>query len=110
MTVPARTRKLVYQRDNHECVHCGATDGLTLQHRAGRGMGGSKLLDGPENLITMCATANYRLESDAEFSRLGITNGWKLRRHQNPETEPVLYAPAGAFFMLNPRGTRTRLP
>ena len=105
MSVPASIRKLVFQRDGDECVHCGTTEGLTLQHRAGRGMGGSKTLDGPENLIVMCALSNQRLESSAAFADLGRTMGWKIRRSEDPESVPVRYA-SGDFYYLNNRGTR----
>ena len=105
MSVPASTRRLVFQRDGDECVHCGTTVGLTIQHRAGRGMGGSKTLDGPENLIVMCALSNQRLESSAAFADLGRTMGWKIRRSEDPTTIPVRYA-SGDFYYLNNRGTR----
>ena len=105
MTVPASTRRLVFQRDGDECVHCGTAEGLTIQHRAGRGMGGSKTLDGPENLIVMCALSNQRLESSAAFADLGRTMGWNIRRSEDPTTIPVRYA-SGDFYYLNNRGTR----
>ena len=105
MSVPTSTRRLVFQRDGDECVHCGTTEGLTIQHRAGRGMGGSKTLDGPENLVVMCALSNQRLESSAAFADLGRTMGWKIRRSEDPTTIPVRYA-SGDFYYLNNRGTR----
>ena len=105
MTVPASTRRLVFQRDGDECVHCGTTEGLTLQHRAGRGMGGSKTLDGPENLVVMCALSNQRLESSAAFADLGRTMGWKIRRSEDPTTIPVRYA-SGDFYYLDKSGAR----
>ena len=105
MTVPTGTRRLVFQRDGDECVHCGTTEGLTLQHRINRQMGGSKLRDGPENLVVLCAHANWRLESSAAFADLGRVMGWKLRSWEDPETIPVRYA-SGDFYYLNDRGTR----
>lgn len=101
-------RRLVYARDNYRCAHCGRNDTLTIQHRAGRGMGGSKKADRLANLVTLCWQANVTLESDAEFARLGRDKGWKISRWDDPEEVPVFYAPEGAFFMLNHRGTRIR--
>ena len=107
MTVPAKTRKLVYQRDNYVCVHCGTTNGLTLQHRASRGMGGSKSLDGPENLVTMCWQANTDLESNPDFMALGRKHGWKLSRWEDPTTIPVRYFADGVFYLTD-RFTRIK--
>lgn len=107
MSVPAKTRRLVFERDGHECVHCGTNYGLTIQHRANRGAGGSKLLDGPENLVVMCAWSNQRLESHAAFADLGRIYGWKLYRWQNPSEVPVLY-PDGDHYTLTSRGTRIK--
>ena len=108
MRVTPKVRKLVYQRDEYQCVHCGAMTGLSLQHRAAVGMGGSTTAHTPANLVVMCLAANQRLESDAEFAQEGLDMGWKLKRWQDPEAEPVFYAPSGAFFVLNNRGTRIR--
>ena len=105
MSVPAKTRRLVFERDGHECVHCGTDYGLTIQHRANRGAGGSKLLDGPENLVVMCGLSNQRLESSAVFADFGRLMGWKIRRTDDPETIPVRYA-SGDFWYINSRGTR----
>lgn len=106
MAVTTKIRNLVYERDNFQCVHCGTMSGLSLQHRAGKGMGGSKLMDGPENLATMCLRSNQKLESDAEFAQHGRIMGWKLSRHQDPSRVPIYYAPDGAFFLLDSEGTR----
>lgn len=105
MTVPAKTRRLVFERDGYECVHCGTTEGLTIQHRASRGMGGSKAYNTLAHLIVMCAESNQRLESSAAFADLGRTLGWKIRRTDDPETIPVRYA-SGDFWYINSRGTR----
>lgn len=105
MSVPARTRRVVFARDGNECVHCGTDYGLTIQHRANRGAGGSKLLDGPENLIVMCGQSNQRLESNAVFADLGRTLGWKIRRSDDPTTIPVRYA-SGDFYFLDKSGAR----
>lgn len=107
MSVPAKTRRLVFDRDGGQCVHCGTTEGLTLNHRASRGMGGSKTLDGPENLVVMCAWSNQRLESHAAFADLGRIYGWKIRRSEDPTTIPVLY-PDGNHYTLTTRGTRIK--
>ena len=75
------------------CPHClKSDDTLVPQHRAGRGMGGSRSLDRPSNIIVLCSVANFLLESNAEFAAKGRAYGWKLRRDQVPEFTPVLLA------------------
>jgi hypothetical protein len=75
------------------CPHC-LKDGDTLipQHRQNRGMGGSRSLDRPSNIIVLCSEANGLLESDAKFAEFGRELGWKLTRDQVPEFTPVLLA------------------
>lgn len=82
--IPDKVRDLVYKRDGGRCVHCGATEGLGLQHRINKGVGGSKLLDIPSNLLTFCNIANAALESDPEFAERGRQLGWKLSRWDDP--------------------------
>ena len=96
MSISARVRQLVYERDGNACVACGVAHGLTIQHRKNRGMGGSKLLDSPANLVTMCAVENMLLESNADFADRGRRNGWKLWSYLDPLRCPVLY-PDGLF-------------
>lgn len=108
MTVTARNRSLVYQRDEQLCVACGTDQDMTLQHRANRGMGGSKSRDRVENLVCMCSHHNQLLEMDAEFAQRGRRLGWKLNSWDNPLDCPVFYVKDGAFFYLSGRGTRIK--
>lgn len=95
--VPDSVRRAVYARDDHQCIvntrDCGG--GLTLQHRVSRGMGGSKLLNGFANLVTMCLDHNTRLEADAAFATVGRRLGWKLETWENPEDVAVFGATTG---------------
>lgn len=50
-----------------------------MQHRKNRGMGGSKLLDMPSNLVTMCLVHNTLIEQSAEFARFAFEHGWTLK-------------------------------
>jgi hypothetical protein len=92
----------ILKRDAGVCYHCG-TDDQTLiwNHRISRGMGGSKLLDKTSNLITLCSRANQLLEDDSDFAKLGMLYGWKLRRFQDPEVEPVYDITSGLWFTLD---------
>lgn len=50
-------RRAVFRRDRYRCVICnvsGWTAGLDVHHAQPKGMGGSRLLDDPENLVSLC--------------------------------------------------------
>jgi hypothetical protein len=89
------------------CVHCGATDDtLVPQHRINRGMGGSKLLNKPSNIVVLCSAFNGLIESNADAAALAVEHGIKLYSWQVPETTPVWYAFESAWFMLDNEGNR----
>jgi len=72
------------------CVHCGINDDTLIpHHRQNRGMGGSKLLDKPSNIVVLCSGANNWLESNYAFAQMGKDYGWKLTHGQEPEKTPV---------------------
>lgn len=108
MTVSQKRRNQVKLRDQFRCVaegpHCTRFAGLTMQHRRNKGMGGSKLLDGFENLITLCALCNTLLESDADWAQVGRDNGWKLSSWENPERVAVFVSWAGVWRLLDAEG------
>ena len=89
-------------RDDYRCVVSGTPTGATspcegpatVQHRVGRGAGGSALFDGPAYLVTMCLRHNVLETSSADFAATCLLNGWSLRRNAldvTAETIPVLY-------------------
>lgn len=91
------------------CPHCGRDDDtLVPNHRAGRGYGGSRLLDRPSNILVLCAAANFLLEADADFASKGRTYGWKLRRDQVPEFTPVLLI--DGWWLLDNNFNKTPVP
>ena len=91
------------------CPHCGTdNDTLVPQHRANRGMGGSRSLDRPSNIILLCSEANHRLEVDFKFAQLGRELGWKLTRGQVPEFTPVLLA--DGYWLLDNNFNKTPVP
>lgn len=103
--LPKRVVRLVFDRDEGRCAHCGTSEGLTIQHRINRQMGGSKTRDTAAHLLTLCWEANTRLEADSAFADLGRLMGWKLRSWQNPQEVPVRYAD-GTKYTLTDRFTR----
>jgi hypothetical protein len=98
-----------YLERDKVCAHCGTDDDtLVPQHRANRGIGGSKLLDRPSNIIVLCSDANYMLEADEKFADFGRELGWKLRRGEVPEFTPVLLA--DGWWMIDNYFNKTPVP
>lgn len=106
-------RRHVYKRDGDECLACGyygtlrmGGDQLSIQHRVGRGMGGSAQYDlTAASLITFCVWHNYQETADADFHKLCVAKGWSVPRwvtgNRWPiETVPVKY-PDGWFFLVD---------
>lgn len=78
-------RQGVYERDNNVCISKGifgpCVPTLTLQHRVGRGMGGSSLYDRePGFLISMCAVHNTLETSNANYHKICQELGWSVPR------------------------------
>jgi hypothetical protein len=95
-------------RDGH-CPHCGTTDDtLVPNHRANRGAGGHKAGNQPANILTMCADINGAIESDPEVAARARICGWKLRRHQDPLTEPFYDTVTGFWWILDNNYGRER--
>lgn len=106
-----KARRIIFVRDGQACVaqgvfgFCGG--GLTIQHRAPRGMGGSARFDGFENLLTMCQIHNELDQASSDFHRLCIKLGWSMPRwaHEQglADVIPVWY-PGKGWFLLDDDG------
>lgn len=105
MAVPAKTRKLIEARDDH-CFHCGATEELQIHHRRNRGIGGSKLLDTPDNLMRVCAPYNFGMESDVTVARQARAWNHKLPIWEK-ENLPV-FDRLGGWWYLHEDGSKTQ--
>lgn len=108
MTISQKARATVKERDGFRCAaegpSCTRFTELTMQHRANRGMGGSKLRDGFSNLITLCNRCNTLLEQDAAFAELGRQRGWKLASWEDSERVSVWFSWAGEWRLLDEDG------
>lgn len=100
------------ERDRR-CVHCGSDgDDLIPHHRANRGIGGvgpDSPYNRPSNLLLLCAEANGRLESDAEFAERGRFFGWKLSKFVAPVEYPAYDAYSGVWFYLTDDWSRVEI-
>lgn len=92
-------RKII-ERDNC-CPHCGAVEAISIHHRKNRGMGGSKKLDYPANLMVLCSQLNSLIEADAEWRRKALTFGWKLSPWDDPLFVPVWDRMSGVWWRLD---------
>lgn len=106
MAVTKAIREKVLQRDYGQCLHCGETEAISIQHRMNRGMGGRKSLDRLDNLIVLCSEMNLAIESDANAATLAIDNGWKLNSWDD-FSSPVFDRNFGLHYVLDEKGGRT---
>ena len=103
MAVPKKVLKLVQARDSH-CYHCGLEEDLVPHHRINRGMGGSKLLDTPDNLMMVCSRWNGDMESNAELA--ASARGWGHKLPVWESLEHPVFDRMGGWWYLLPDGTK----
>lgn len=106
------TRRIVYDRDGHECVssilpgRCGGP--LELGHIVNRGMGGSDRHDTPGWLIAQCHDHNQACETNVEVMRAARALGHKLRGQGLLPERALVHYPDGIAYWLNDDGTKER--
>jgi hypothetical protein len=93
-------------RDKY-CLHCGTDTTLIPNHRANRGMGGSKKRDVPSNIVVLCAEFNGRIESNERAASVAREMGWKLWSWENPKNVPVYDSVTNEWFYLDDLFGRT---
>jgi hypothetical protein len=81
-------------------------DTLVPHHRANRGIGGSKLLDRPANILVVCAWLNGAMESDPKVAAMARSYGWKLARWQTPEDTPFYDRATELWWLLDDQFNR----
>ncbi len=102
MTLTKKVKEALLKRDLW-CWHCGTSSYLVPHHRINRGSGGSKALDGLDNLILVCAVYNGQMESDAEVARQARIDGHKLSRYENTD-QPLFDCLQGIWYQLDAVG------
>lgn len=112
-----KIRAQVFERDAQRCLaagvfgFCGGP--LTLQHRVGRGMGGSAQYDTPAHLITFCSIHNELQTANATFATICQSRGWSVPRWAAERVSisviPCHY-PAVGWHLLFDDGTVEQVP
>jgi 5-methylcytosine-specific restriction endonuclease McrA len=117
MAIPTKVRDLVLERDDWACViglpGCSGR-AQYCDHRANRGMGGSKALDVPSNLIGVCWSCNHAKEDSTGATRRELEiRGIRLRNRGWPE-DTIAHAeatqvgyPDGSWWLLDRAGGRS---
>lgn len=103
---PRLTRPKIARRDGDYCPHCGATDGLTVQHRRRKGSGGNNDGERPSNGIILCWAMNDAEANTPAGRALAARYGWGLRQHEEPSEVPVFDAMTATWWMLADDWTR----
>jgi hypothetical protein len=76
-----------------------------VHHRINRGMGGSKLLDTPDNLMAVCSRYNGDMESLPRVAAQARGWGHKLAVWEDT-ARPVFDATGFTWWVLLPDGTK----
>jgi hypothetical protein len=92
------------------CLHCGAVEEAVPNHRANRGMGGSRKRNHPANIVVLCAEINGLIESDPDAARWARGYGWKLSSWENPYEVAVYDAVWRVWWLLDDNYGRTWEP
>lgn len=90
------------QRDwGRRCWHCHETEGVGVQHRGAKGMGGSNEAERPSNGIVLCNLFNGAVEADPDAASLAAAYGYKISRWVDPSSVPVYDALTGTWWRLD---------
>lgn len=89
-------------RAGNACEICSIR-GQNIHHRKPRGMGGTRVDSGPENLLLLCGSGTTGCHGWIESHREEAhEQGWLLHRHEMPYKVPVAYR--GQWMLLTGDG------
>jgi hypothetical protein len=110
--IPKTVRRAVIDRAQSQCERCGQwcdTDAgyYSLQHRRGRGSGGSRAADTntATNLALMCGSATTLCHGWVENHPLeALEDGWRVRQGDDPSAAPILHWELGRVYLTRGYG------
>lgn len=97
---------IVAKRDGRACAHCGAEEALSVQHRANKGMGGSKERERRSNGLVLCAVFNSALEQHRSLAERAKRMGWKCSKWDDTTKVPYWHAPSQTWWLADDEGGR----
>lgn len=106
--LPALTVARLAERDGRRCIAHGCVDGLSVQHRAVKGLGGRRTAERWSNGIILCADLNVALEADPGVAAWGRRLGYKVSTHADPSKVPVYDGVTGEWWLLDDNGHKVR--
>lgn len=79
----------------------GESDTLVPQHRANRGMGGSRRANTLSNTVLLESQINSLIESDPVWQAEAVRRGIKVSKFVDPRMVPVVHAVHGLVFLTD---------
>lgn len=61
--IPAKVKKIVWERDDHRCIFCGSSQAMPNAHVISRAQGG---LGVEENIVTACYICHYKMDQTSQ--------------------------------------------
>ena len=72
--ISAKTKEIVWNRDNHRCILCGSRYALPNAHFIRRSQGGLGI---PENVVTLCLKCHNEFDNGSKR----IEHSYKIENH-----------------------------
>lgn len=89
-------------RDENRSAWTGEeSDTLVPQHRANRGMGGSRKANTLSNVVLLESRINSLIESDPEWQAEAVRRGIKVSKFADPRMVPVEHAVHGLVWLTD---------
>ena len=85
--ISPKVRKEVLERDNHQCIICGANQGLQIAHYISRARSGLGI---PQNLATMCVSCHFQFDNGKLHSQIKDLVQEHLKAHYEDWNEKDL--------------------
>ena len=87
--ISPKVRQEVLERDNYQCIICGANQGLQIAHYISRARGG---LGNSQNLATMCVSCHFSYDNGKHHKEIQNAFREHLQAHyENWNEKDLIY-------------------